>query len=467
MLHAADFLHRDIAPDNIIVRADGTPVLLDFGAARRAVAEMSRTMTGIVKAGYSPHEQYSSDSRLQGPWSDLYAFGGTLYRAVTGSRPRKPRCASTMDHMPPAARPPEGQYRPGFLAGIDACLKVRHAERPRSVAQLRPMLRSDGSQPPRASVTSIKAPATPSRPPRSERTRRTNPPPIQLSPVRRWAGGCRRIAGGRRRRLWRLRVQPLAACRRRDCRSTGQNGPGRCRPPGGGAGPGQARGRAAAERKRVDEARVAADADSRRKVDEAVLQADQDRRREEERVAAEQQRRAEEDRVAAEDARRKADAEAEERRREDQRLRVASLTLNANDRAVFVRRVQQVLKQGGCYEGAINGRGTETQDELDRYIASAKRSGKADLPRIELAKASTGDFENWLREAEPIKGSLCVTKPKPRDELAKVQRRRQDVEREERPRARAERREAEPREFASPKMCWGPRNEYSAAACRN
>src|SRR5689334_4373819 len=85
MMHAENFLHRDIAPDNIIVRADGSPVLLDFGAARRAVAEMSRTMTGIVKAGYSPHEQYSSDSRLQGPWSDLYALGGTLYRAVTGT----------------------------------------------------------------------------------------------------------------------------------------------------------------------------------------------------------------------------------------------------------------------------------------------------------------------------------------------------------------------------------------------
>jgi serine/threonine protein kinase len=56
-MHAENFLHRDIAPDNIIVRPDGTPVLLDFGAARRAVAEMSRTLTGVVKAGYSPHEQ--------------------------------------------------------------------------------------------------------------------------------------------------------------------------------------------------------------------------------------------------------------------------------------------------------------------------------------------------------------------------------------------------------------------------
>ena len=62
MMHKADFLHRDIAPDNIILRADGSPILLDFVAARRAVAEMNRTMTGIIKAGYSPHEQYLSDS---------------------------------------------------------------------------------------------------------------------------------------------------------------------------------------------------------------------------------------------------------------------------------------------------------------------------------------------------------------------------------------------------------------------
>ena len=89
MMHAQNFLHRDIAPDNIIVRPDGTPVLLDFGTARRAVAEKSRALTGIVKAGYSPQEQYAADSRLQGPWSDLYAFGGTLYRAVTGKAPEE------------------------------------------------------------------------------------------------------------------------------------------------------------------------------------------------------------------------------------------------------------------------------------------------------------------------------------------------------------------------------------------
>ena len=144
MMHAQNFLHRDIAPDNIIVRPDGTPVLLDFGTARRAVAERSRALTGIVKAGYSPQEQYASDSRLQGPWSDLYAFGGTLYRAVTGKAPEEATLRFDEDRMASAVQAAKGSYRRGFLAAIDTCLKVRHSERPRSVAQLRPMLLGQG-----------------------------------------------------------------------------------------------------------------------------------------------------------------------------------------------------------------------------------------------------------------------------------------------------------------------------------
>ena len=164
MMHAKNFLHRDIAPDNIIVRADGTPVLLDFGAARRAVAEMSRSLTGIVKAGYSPHEQYSSDGRLQGPWSDIYALGGTLYRAVTGRTPEEAMLRIDIDHMPPALQAANGAYRPGFLSTIDACLKVRQAERPQSVAQLRPMLLGSVPQPKDEAEGSPQARATPRKP---------------------------------------------------------------------------------------------------------------------------------------------------------------------------------------------------------------------------------------------------------------------------------------------------------------
>jgi serine/threonine protein kinase len=140
MMHAQNFLHRDIAPDNIIVRADGTPVLLDFGAARRAVAEKSRTLTGIVKTGYSPFEQYATDGRLQGPWTDLYAFGATLYRAVTGKPPEEATLRIADDRMIPAITAATATYRTGFLTAIDACLRAKHAERPQSVAALRPML---------------------------------------------------------------------------------------------------------------------------------------------------------------------------------------------------------------------------------------------------------------------------------------------------------------------------------------
>jgi serine/threonine protein kinase len=141
IMHASNFLHRDIAPDNIIVRPDGTPVLLDFGAARSVVAKQSRALTGIVKAGYSPHEQYSTDARLQGPWSDLYALGGTLYRAVVGRAPDEATLRISDDGMRRASQDiDKGRYRPSFLKAIDACLVTRPSDRPQSVAALRPGL---------------------------------------------------------------------------------------------------------------------------------------------------------------------------------------------------------------------------------------------------------------------------------------------------------------------------------------
>jgi serine/threonine protein kinase len=62
-VHGKDMLHRDIAPDNIIIRNDGSPVLIDFGAARQAIAERSQVMSAIVKGGYSPPEQYTTTGK--------------------------------------------------------------------------------------------------------------------------------------------------------------------------------------------------------------------------------------------------------------------------------------------------------------------------------------------------------------------------------------------------------------------
>lgn len=146
LMHEANFLHRDLAPDNIIVRGNGTPVLLDFGSARRAVGEMSRTLTGVVKAGFSPQEQYATDARLQGPWSDLYALGATLYRAVSGKPPEESTLRGIDDRLTPAIDLARGNYRPAFLAAIDACLRVKSADRPQSVGELRAMLQGAAPQ---------------------------------------------------------------------------------------------------------------------------------------------------------------------------------------------------------------------------------------------------------------------------------------------------------------------------------
>jgi len=84
-VHALSVLHRDISPDNLFVTKTGRVILIDFGAARQAMGEKNRSMSVIMKAGFSPEEQYRSNG-LQGPWTDIYALAATIYFAVTGKK---------------------------------------------------------------------------------------------------------------------------------------------------------------------------------------------------------------------------------------------------------------------------------------------------------------------------------------------------------------------------------------------
>jgi len=141
VLHQANCFHRDVAPDNILLVDDDRPVLLDFGAARRVIGDLTHTLTVIVKPGYAPLEQYAeSPSLKQGPWTDLYALAGVIYFAISGRTPLPAVARVASDTMKRTVELGAERYSQEFLRTIDAALAVQPSERPQSVAEFRTML---------------------------------------------------------------------------------------------------------------------------------------------------------------------------------------------------------------------------------------------------------------------------------------------------------------------------------------
>ena len=138
-VHKLNFLHRDIKPDNIYIRADGSPVLLDFGAARRVSSD--HDMTNIVSPGFAPFEQYHSKGN-QGPWTDLYSLGAVLYWLTTGLKPVEAAARVREDAMPRAAEAgDQAAFGLPLLQAIDWALQPHEKDRPQNVAALREALR--------------------------------------------------------------------------------------------------------------------------------------------------------------------------------------------------------------------------------------------------------------------------------------------------------------------------------------
>lgn len=139
-IHDHDMLHRDISPDNILINKAGEPILIDFGAAREHASKSTRAMSAlrVVKDGYSPQEFYIAGSE-QGPWSDLYALGATLYHLISGDAPvnGQARLAALAEERPDPYVPLTGRftgYPAGYLEAIDCAMSALPKQRLQTAA---------------------------------------------------------------------------------------------------------------------------------------------------------------------------------------------------------------------------------------------------------------------------------------------------------------------------------------------
>jgi serine/threonine protein kinase len=132
-LHERGIYHRDIKPGNILMTKAG-PVLIDFGAARQRLSE--RSLTVIESAGYTPFEQLQSKGNI-GPWSDLYALGGTLYKVITAEAPAKANDRAFDDPVMSLVQREElhGRYTPELLGSIDKAMSPKASDRFQDASQ--------------------------------------------------------------------------------------------------------------------------------------------------------------------------------------------------------------------------------------------------------------------------------------------------------------------------------------------
>ncbi len=160
VMHASQCYHRDIAPDNILLTAAG-PLLLDFGAARRVISDMTHALTVMLKPGFAPIEQYGEVSTMaQGAWTDLYALASVVYAAVTGHAPMSSVERLMDDRLELLSVLAAGRYSEPFLMAIDSALALRPNDRPQDVAAFRRLMegRMTPAGPPPAFASTYSAP---------------------------------------------------------------------------------------------------------------------------------------------------------------------------------------------------------------------------------------------------------------------------------------------------------------------
>jgi len=140
-MHGMQVYHRDIAPDNLLILKNGAPLLLDLGAARRVIGDMTHALTVILKPGYAPIEQYADDPAVkQGPWTDIYALAAVVYFAIARRAPPPAVSRMIKDPFKPLSELAPAGFSADFLAAVDRGLLVRPELRPQTIEEFRSLL---------------------------------------------------------------------------------------------------------------------------------------------------------------------------------------------------------------------------------------------------------------------------------------------------------------------------------------
>jgi len=138
-VHRNKLLHLDIKPANVFLRTDGSPLLIDFGAARQTLAGAGTQLAPTYTPGFAAPEQYARSGEL-GPWTDIYSIGATVYSCLAGAAPQPAHERLKKDELAPARKRWSEQYSRVLLDIIDWCLRLDHLERPQSVLALQKAL---------------------------------------------------------------------------------------------------------------------------------------------------------------------------------------------------------------------------------------------------------------------------------------------------------------------------------------
>lgn len=139
-VHSNKLLHLDIKPANVYLRNDGTPLLLDFGAARHTLSGEGIRLPPTYTPGFASPEH--ARRQLVGPWSDIYSVGATLYASLGDAPPQAAHLRLEKDELVPARRAWAGKYSAELLDIIDGCLRLNHLKRPQSVFALQKALKA-------------------------------------------------------------------------------------------------------------------------------------------------------------------------------------------------------------------------------------------------------------------------------------------------------------------------------------